>query len=207
MKIEKVVTKGVFSLDGEDFDVEDNIWIVGDAKECIVIDAAHEADPIVEGVGRSARADDRVHARSQRSHQRDRRIAAAVGRAGALCILRTQELWEHVYPRQAVGRGPQGRRLITVGGARLQILHTPGHTPGGVSIYDGEGNVFVGDTLFQGGPGATGRSFSNFPTIIQSIRTRLLTLPSETVVYPGHGDTTTIGAEAPHLDEWIERGY
>jgi len=67
--------------------------------------------------------------------------------------------------------------------------------------------VFTGDTLFSGGPGATGRSYSDFPTIIESIRTRLLTLPPDTVVRTGHGESTTIGAEAPHLDEWIARGY
>ena len=67
--------------------------------------------------------------------------------------------------------------------------------------------MFTGDTLFNGGPGATGRSFSDFPTIVASIRDRLLTLPAETVVHTGHGDSTTIGAEAPHLEEWIARGH
>jgi glyoxylase-like metal-dependent hydrolase (beta-lactamase superfamily II) len=66
---------------------------------------------------------------------------------------------------------------------------------------------FSGDTLFSGGPGATGRSFSDFPTIIDSIRERLLTLPADTVVLTGHGDTTTIGDEAPHLQEWLDRGH
>jgi glyoxylase-like metal-dependent hydrolase (beta-lactamase superfamily II) len=70
-----------------------------------------------------------------------------------------------------------------------------------------EKTVFSGDTLFQGGPGATGRSFSDFPTIIESIRTRLLPLPAGTSVLTGHGDPTTIGAEAPHLEEWIARGH
>ena len=68
------------------------------------------------------------------------------------------------------------------------------------------GAVCSGDTLFQGGPGATGRSYSDFPTIIESIRSRLLTLPGETVVHAGQGDDTTIGAEAPHLAEWIAQG-
>jgi glyoxylase-like metal-dependent hydrolase (beta-lactamase superfamily II) len=66
--------------------------------------------------------------------------------------------------------------------------------------------LFSGDTLFQGGPGATGRSYSDFGTIIDSIRSRLLTLPAQTVVHTGHGDDTTIGSEAPHLQEWIARG-
>ena len=88
------------------------------------------------------------------------------------------------------------------------MIHTPGHAPGAVCLYAAEpAPVFSGDTLFNGGPGATGRSYSDFPTIIDSIRDRLLTLPAETVVHTGHGDTTTIGDEAPHLDEWIARGH
>lgn len=66
---------------------------------------------------------------------------------------------------------------------------------------------FGGDALFQGGPGATGRSYSDFPTIIESIRGRLLVLPAGTVVHTGHGESTTIGDEAPHLDQWIARGH
>jgi len=85
-------------------------------------------------------------------------------------------------------------------------MHTPGHSPGGCCLYDeAEGVVFSGDTLFNGGPGATGRSFSDFPTIIESIRNRLLVLPGSTRVLTGHGDETTIGAEAPHLPEWVRR--
>jgi len=90
----------------------------------------------------------------------------------------------------------------------LTVLHTPGHAPGAVCLYaPALGAVFTGDTLFCGGPGATGRSFSHFPTIIDSIRERLLTLPPETAVHTGHGDGTSIGAEAPALDEWIKRGH
>ncbi|MGH3625388.1 MAG: MBL fold metallo-hydrolase, partial [Sciscionella sp.] len=67
--------------------------------------------------------------------------------------------------------------------------------------------VFTGDTLFNGGPGATGRSYSDFPTIIDSIRTRLLGLPESTRVFPGHGDGTSIGVERPRVQEWIDRGH
>jgi glyoxylase-like metal-dependent hydrolase (beta-lactamase superfamily II) len=97
--------------------------------------------------------------------------------------------------------------VVEVAGAALRVLHTPGHAPGAVCLHAPQlGVVFSGDTLFQGGPGATGRSFSDFPTIIASIRDRLLTLPAATVVHPGHGADTTIGAEVPHLSEWITRG-
>lgn len=206
MKIDKVVTKGVFSLDGEDFDVEDNIWIIGDSDECIVIDAAHEADPIIEGVGgRRVKLILCTHAHNDHINALDElrpQLDAPVALHPA-----DEELWKQVYPNKRWDLDLKDGEILTVGGARLQVLHTPGHTPGGVSIYDGEGAVFVGDTLFQGGPGATGRSFSDFPTIIDSIRRRLLTLPGDTTVYPGHGDTTTIGAESPHLDEWIVRGH
>ena len=69
------------------------------------------------------------------------------------------------------------------------------------------GAVFSGDTLFQGGPGATGRSFSDFPTILDSIKDRLGVLPADTVVYTGHGDTTRIGDEIVNYDEWVARGH
>ena len=99
-------------------------------------------------------------------------------------------------------------RAVRVGDVDLEVLHTPGHSPGACCLYAPSlGVLFSGDTLFRGGPGATGRSFSDFPTIIASIRTRLLTLPPETVVLTGHGDPTTVGDEAPHLREWIERGH
>ena len=88
------------------------------------------------------------------------------------------------------------------------MLHTPGHSPGGVCLYAPElGIVLSGDTLFQGGPGATGRSFSDFPTILDSIRERLLRLPADTRVLTGHGDETTIGAEGDSYDEWVVRGH
>jgi glyoxylase-like metal-dependent hydrolase (beta-lactamase superfamily II) len=88
------------------------------------------------------------------------------------------------------------------------VLHTPGHAPGAVCFWVPDlGVVFSGDTLFAGGPGATGRSYSDFPVILQSIRDRLLTLPSDTVVHPGHGADTTVGAEAPAYDDWVARGH
>lgn len=98
--------------------------------------------------------------------------------------------------------------MITIGDVDLQVLHTPGHAPGACCLYAPTlGVLLSGDTLFHGGPGATGRSYSDFPTIIDSIRERLLVLPSETVVLTGHGDPTTIGDEAPHLEAWIARGH
>ena len=98
--------------------------------------------------------------------------------------------------------------VIEVGRLRLHAINNPGHTPGSIS-YRVEGSPvrFSGDTLFCGGPGATGRSHSDFPTIIESIERRLFTFPDTTIVLPGHGVDTTIGNERPHLSEWVERGW
>ncbi|MGH9271770.1 MAG: MBL fold metallo-hydrolase, partial [Ilumatobacteraceae bacterium] len=84
---------------------------------------------------------------------------------------------------------------------QLRVLHTPGHSPGCCCFHDpADGIVLSGDTLFCGGPGATGRSYSDEPTIVASIRDRLLALPDETVVHTGHGESTTIGAERPGIE-------
>ena len=98
--------------------------------------------------------------------------------------------------------------IDVLGGVDVRTLHTPGHAPGACCFYVPDlAAVFSGDTLFSGGPGATGRSFSDFDLIIDSISEKLLTLPSETLVLTGHGDSTTIGVEAPQRQEWIDRGH
>ena len=97
-------------------------------------------------------------------------------------------------------------QTIQFGNVELKVMHTPGHTPGGMSFLTGD-ILIAGDTLFPGGPGNTQRPEGDFRQIIESIRTKLFVLPDETKVYPGHGKPTTIGAERPHLQEWIQRGW
>ena len=98
--------------------------------------------------------------------------------------------------------------VIEVGRVRLRAIHTPGHTPGSTCLrVEGSPVLLAGDTLFPGGPGNTRRNPVDFATIIRSIQQRLLTLPDDTVVMPGHGADTTIGTERPHLQEWIDRGW
>ena len=105
-------------------------------------------------------------------------------------------LWDVVWPGQRPDGDVTPGELLKVGGHDLGVLHTPGHSPGCCCFHDAaSGVVFSGDTLFCGGPGATGRSYSDEPTILRSIRDRLLALPDHTVVHTGHGDSTTIGAE------------
>jgi glyoxylase-like metal-dependent hydrolase (beta-lactamase superfamily II) len=201
--IDRVITSGIFSLDGGDYEVENNIWVVGDEREVVVIDAAHDHRPIVDAVaGRRALAIIATHGHNDH-------INAAADLSDALDApvwLHPDDLmlWADVYPdRQPDGSLADGME-ITVGGTSLKVIHTPGHSPGGCCLYDQANHVlFSGDTLFNGGPGATGRSFSSFETIIESIRDRLLVLPGDTRTLTGHGDETTIGAEAPHLPEWI----
>jgi glyoxylase-like metal-dependent hydrolase (beta-lactamase superfamily II) len=206
LRIDLVVTSGVFSLEGADFQVDDNIWIVGDDDEVIVIDAGHDHEPIAAGVG------DRTVSMIVLTHGHNDHINSAAALANAcgapigMCPA-DRMLWDEIYPDRAPDRELADGDILQVAGERLEVIHTPGHTPGGICLYDGAGHLFGGDTLFQGGPGATGRKYSDFNTIIDSIKTRLLTLPPETTVFPGHGDTTTIGAEGPHLQEWIDRGY
>ena len=99
-------------------------------------------------------------------------------------------------------------QVIEVGRLRLHAIHNPGHTPGSVSFrVEGAPLVFTGDTLFPGGPGNTSFEGGSFSTIIDSLDNRLFTLPAETIVMPGHGVSTTIAAERPHLQEWVARGW
>ncbi|WP_193048482.1 MBL fold metallo-hydrolase [Mycolicibacterium baixiangningiae] len=204
--IERVVTHGVFALDGGSWEVDNNIWIVGDDDEVIVFDAAHDAAPIVMAVGgRHVAAVICTH-----GHNDHITVAPELGAAlDAPVLLHAGDdmLWQMTHPDKEFRTVEDGATL-RAGGIELRALHTPGHSPGSVCWYAPElGAVFSGDTLFHGGPGATGRSYSDFPTILDSISGRLGTLPADTIVYTGHGDTTTIGDEIIHYDDWVTRGH
>ncbi|NSC23547.1 MBL fold metallo-hydrolase [Streptomyces albus subsp. chlorinus] len=198
-RIDRLVTSGEFRLDGETHQVDNNVWLIGDDSEVVVVDAAHDADAIAAAVGgRTVRAIVCTHAHNDH-------IDAApelAARTGAPILLHPEDrvLWDMTHPDRVPDGELADGDVLEVAGARLTVLHTPGHAPGAVCLYaPALGTVFTGDTLFQGGPGATGRSFSDHPTILRSIRERLLTLPLETVVRTGHGDSTTVGAETANV--------
>ncbi len=203
MRVERVVTSGTFTIDGEDFAVDNNIWLVGDDDEVLVVDAAHDHQPIVAAIqGRRVVAIVCTHGHND--HVNAALDLAAAVDAPVWLHPDDRMLWDVVHPHRAPDGELVDGQVLTVAGESLWVLHTPGHSPGGCCLHDAVGGLlFSGDTLFHGGPGATGRSFSDFDTIIESIRTKLLRLPAITVVHTGHGDDTTIGQEAPHLDEWI----
>ena len=206
LRIDRVVTSGTFSLDGGTWDVDNNVWVIGDDDEVVVVDAAHTADAIVGAVaGRNVVAVIVTHGHDD--HVTVAPELATTLTAPVLLHPGDDMLWKASHPEEAYRHLAAGQR-IAVAGTEIEVIHTPGHSPGSVCLYVPEaGLLFSGDTLFNGGPGATGRSYSDFPTIIDSIRQFVLTLPEDTRVHTGHGDHTTVGAEAPHLAEWIARGH
>ncbi len=174
--------------------------MVGDDEECAVIDAPHDVDAILAVVGgRKVKAIICTHA-----HDDHVRVAPALREAVVAPIMLHPDdkpLWDLTHTDYLWDLDLSDGLTVDVGGTTLRVLHTPGHAPGAVCLYAADlGCVFTGDTLFQGGPGATGRSFSDADLIKESIRARLFALPDDTVVHTGHGGDTTIGAERVGLD-------
>lgn len=205
-RIEHAVTSGTFSLDGQTFQVDNNVWLLGDDDEVLVVDAPHDVEAIEQLVaGRRVVAIAATHAHDD--HVLVAPELAERVRAPVLLHPDDRVLWDLVHPSRAPDGGLSDGQVLEVAGTRVDVLHTPGHAPGAVCLsVPSLGVVFSGDTLFAGGPGATGRSHSDFPTILSSIRRRLFPLPPETRVLTGHGDETSIGVEAASYAEWVRRG-
>ncbi|MDQ4131136.1 MAG: MBL fold metallo-hydrolase [Actinomycetota bacterium] len=186
---------------------DNNVYVVADAEsgEAYVIDAAAEAD----------------------------RIRDAIGDLQPLAVLQTHGHWDHVrawddlveelglpvwghrddedlFPRPLDRRLEDGERL-SFGELELEVIHTPGHTPGGLQFLvegDERPHLFTGDSLFPGGPGNTFGDESRFRQLMDGLKEKIFDrLPDETWVYPGHGNDTVLGEERPKIPEWEERGW
>jgi glyoxylase-like metal-dependent hydrolase (beta-lactamase superfamily II) len=195
-RIDHGVTFGHFVLDGVPIPLDNNVWVVGDDESCVVIDSPHDVAGILRVVG-----DRRVTAIiCTHAHADHVAVAPALRAAtGAPIWLNPADepVWRLTHPDLDWDHDLVDGTVFEIAGVTLTALHTPGHTPGATCLIAPDlGCVFTGDTLFDGGPGATGRPFSSRSDIEHSIRTRLFTLPGDTVVHTGHGPDTTIAAEA-----------
>ncbi len=180
---------------------DNNVYLVTDSSthEALIIDAADEASRIID-MAETARVLGVFTTHGHWDHhQAVHEVSEALGVPFMLHYL--DVAIAEKSPDSITDAGP-----LMIGKTEATVLHTPGHTPGSVCLAL-DGVVLSGDTLFPGGPGATRFEHSSFATIIESLETELFVLPDESVVLPGHGDSTTIGSERPQLGAWIERGW
>ncbi|HEY0359689.1 MAG TPA: MBL fold metallo-hydrolase [Mycobacteriales bacterium] len=203
--IDRIVTTGTVTVDGSARAVENNVWLLGDDEVVLVVDAAHDVEAIRRGVA-GRRAGEIACTHGHRDHVNVApQLSEAIG-AEVLLHPADRPLWDVTHDVTPPDGDLVGGEVLRVAGVEVRILETPGHSRGSVCLYvPALDAVFTGDTLFAGGPRDTGRSLSVFPTLVRSIHEKLLGLPPQTRVLPGHGEETTIGTEAPHLEEWRAR--
>ncbi|MEU9888324.1 MBL fold metallo-hydrolase [Sphaerisporangium sp. NPDC051011] len=202
-RIERVVTEGVVTVDGSEYKVENNTWIVGDDEEVIVIDPARDAEAILESVG------EREVLAVICTHGLPDHVGGAIevaARDEAVVALNRKdrrlwrETWEETYPD--IDMEDEG--VFGVADVELEVIATPGITQGGVSLYVEElGVVFTGKTLLADGPGKIGGEYPALADQLTAIGERLFTLPGDTRVLPAHGEETTIADQEQHFDEWL----
>jgi glyoxylase-like metal-dependent hydrolase (beta-lactamase superfamily II) len=202
-RIERVVTSGVVEVDDVEHKAENNTWIVGDDEEVIVIDPARDAEKILEKVG------DREILAVICTHGLADHVGAAIevaARDEAVIAVHPKDkrLWRQTWEDTWPDIEMEDEGLFAVADVELEVLITPGVTPGGVSLYcEGLGVVFTGKTLLMDGPGKLGGDYPALADQLTSIGERLFTLPHETRVLPAHGEEGLIGDLEPQFDQWL----
>lgn len=191
--------------------LQTNCYIVGDGQLAVVIDPADEAARILEvlrrhklqAMGLVATHAHFDHVLAAQALKKETGAPFYLHREDELVLQEMQKRAEDLLGIQ-VGPPPQvdiyleeGDRL-TVGQDSLTVIHTPGHSPGGISLFDGQSTLFSGDTLFAGSIGRPDLPGGSYEILISSIQEKLLPLDEKVVVYPGHGPSTTIGQEKKH---------
>lgn len=185
---------------------DSNAWVIGDDEEVVVIDPGEDADAVLETVG------DREILAVVCTHGHQAHVAAAPEVAAhddAPVALHPKDLlaWREAHGESDPEIEMEEGGSFEVAGVTLEVLHTPGHTPGSVSIYcDDLGVVFAGDALCASGPCPHGGEYPDFATQLSAIGSELLTLPGTTRVLPGHGEEITVAAAEKKFDAWVSAG-
>ena len=204
-RIERVWTPRV--AEGEELAdaSEVNAWVVGDDEEVIVIDPGEDAAAVLEMVGeREILAVICTH-----GHASHVAVAPEVAERdqAPVALHRSDRLHWRSSHRDNPEIEMENEGVFEVADVRLEVIHTPGHTQGSVSLYCRElGVVFTGDALHASGPATHDGIFPDFPRQLTAIGEKLLDLPSDTRVLPGHGDESTIGDASDQFDSWITAG-
>jgi glyoxylase-like metal-dependent hydrolase (beta-lactamase superfamily II) len=218
-RIDKLVTSGKATVDDTEYDVENNTYVVGDDEVVIVIDPAHDAEAILKAVGERevmavictdgrdchlnavlevAEADEDDPAPIA-LHTRDRLLWRQYFRALATTGEDT-EFMKDLQPDLDIEDGG----IFEIGGAQLEVMHTPGHTPGSICLYSEQlGVLFSGDTLHKGRPGRVGEEYPDLQEQLNSIGALLGPLPKDTRILPGQGEETTVGDEDAQWESWF----
>jgi glyoxylase-like metal-dependent hydrolase (beta-lactamase superfamily II) len=205
-RIDQVVTSGEVTVDDVTHVMKNNTWVIGDNDEVIVIDPGHDAQEILAAVG------DREVLAVICTHGHRDHVAAALEvaeRDEAPVALHSKDfsLWRETHPDEDPEIEMADGGVFEVADARLEVIVSPGHTPGSVCLYCEElGAVFSGDTLLASGPGRYCGEFPNFPAQLTAVGEYLLTLPPSTRVLPGHGAQTTVRAAERRFDSWVTAG-
>jgi glyoxylase-like metal-dependent hydrolase (beta-lactamase superfamily II) len=183
--------------------MDNNVYLLGVGDDALLVDGSNEAEAILGLLGH------RRLAQIVQTHGHGDHVVALPGlveRTKAPVVVHPADRGRIPVETTTIDQGD----TVSVGGVRLDVLHTPGHTPGSICLVLREAaqtHLFSGDTLFPGGPGGTFGDAKAFETIMRSLDEQLFVLPDDTQVYPGHGDDTTIGTERPHVEEWRVRGW